>query len=81
MSGFRGGVMTAVIKLEQPDKPDALLSCLDDRKTIMAIEDVQKEEDCEDWDYQQGLKTGYDRALMEMISAYRLVLNFRKAGI
>lgn len=76
----------SLIKLEQPDKPDALLSCLDDRiqelkKTIMAIEDVQKEEDCEDWDYQQGLKTGYDRALVEMISAYRLVLNFRKMGI
>lgn len=72
-----------MIKLEQPEKPDALLSCLDDRiqelsKNILAIEDVMKEEDCEDWDFQQGLKTGYERALQEMISAYRLTMNFRK---
>ena len=78
--------MSALIKLEQPDKPDALLSCLDDRiqelkKSVMEIELGQLSDDCEDWDYQQGLKTGYDRALMEMISAYRLVLNFRKVGI
>lgn len=75
-----------MIKLEQPDKPDTLLSCFNDRiqelnKTINAIKDVMKEEDCEDWDFQQGLKTGYEIALQEMISAYNLTMNFRKMGV